>query len=181
MVTINNWIKEHEGLWQFIKFNIFANVATVANFVTMWICTSFLFRGLSKTPFKFWIFDYTNPESLMLAGFTSFLIATTVGQIVNYIVQRKVTFKSNADFSKSIPKYIVMVIVIIIISTALPGKSQEILANIGVPKTLLPFCANIINLVVQVVISFTAMKYIILPEDKEGIKKEEAEDGRQLI
>ncbi len=164
MIPIKKWIESHPGAWQFIKFNVFANVATAANFITMWLGTTFLFTGLQDIPFKLWIFDYTTEDSLMLAGFISFLIATTIGQIVNYIVQRKVTFKSNADFGKSIPKYIVMVIVIVIISTALPGKTQEILAGIGIPKALLPLGANLINLAVQVIISFTAMKYIILPE-----------------
>ncbi|MCR5102174.1 MAG: GtrA family protein [Butyrivibrio sp.] len=170
MSHIKKWISSHPGSWQFIKFNIFANFATVANFVSMWIFTTFIFKGLSDIPFKFWLFDYTTPESLMLTGFISFLLATTIGQIVNYIVQRKVTFKSNADFSKSIPKYIVMVIAIVIISTALPGKSQEMLAHIGLPESILPFGANLINLVVQVVISFTAMKYFILPEDKSKVQ-----------
>lgn len=167
MSIIKNWIDSHPSIWQFIKFNIFANVATVANFVTMWLATTFIFKSLEEIPIKWWIFDYSSKESLMLSGFISFLLATTVGQIVNYIVQRKVTFKSNTEFSKSIPKYIVMVIVIVIVSTALPGKTQMVLAKIGVPGSLLPFGANIINLVVQVAISFTAMKFIILPEDKD--------------
>ena len=167
MIVIKNWIESHPGTWQFIKFNIFANVATFANFVTMWIATTFLFKSLEETPFKWWIFDYTSKESLMLSGFISFLVATTVGQIVNYIVQRKVTFKSNSEFSRSIPKYIIMVVVIVIVSTALPGKTQMVLAKIGVPSALLPFGANIINLGVQVAISFTVMKFIILPETKE--------------
>ena len=60
-----------------------------------------------------------------------------------------------------------MVIVIVIVSTALPGKTQVLLANFGVPSMLVPFGANIINLGVQVAISFTAMKFIILPEGKK--------------
>ena len=142
-------------------------MATASNFITMWLCTTYIFKGLEGIPIKWWVFDYTSAESLMLSGFISFLIATTVGQIVNYIVQRKVTFKSNAEFSKSIPKYIVMVILIVIVSTALPGKTQVLLANFGVPSMLVPFGANIINLGVQVAISFTAMKFIILPEGKK--------------
>ena len=42
-----------------------------------------------------------------------------------------------------------------------------VLAKLSVPSALLPFGANIINLGVQVAISFTAMKFIILPETKE--------------
>ena len=60
-----------------------------------------------------------------------------------------------------------MVIVIVIVSTAPPGKTQMVLAKLSVPSALLPFGANIINLGVQVAISFTAMKFIILPETKE--------------
>ena len=40
---IRNWINEHPAVWEFILFNVLSNVATIVNFIAMWICTGFLF------------------------------------------------------------------------------------------------------------------------------------------
>ena len=66
MEAIKKWINDHPTLWEFIKFNILSNCATVTNFVVMWICTGFIFKSFSNQPFRFLIFDYTTPENLPL-------------------------------------------------------------------------------------------------------------------
>lgn len=163
---MKKWIEEHPDLWEFILFNVLANCATVTNFIVMWICTGFLFKGLEEQPFHFWVFDYTSADSLMLGGFLSFLIATTAAQIVNYIVQKKFVFKSNAAFSTAIPKYVVMVVVLVVVSAALPAYTQDLLAGLGLPKGLIPTAANCINILAQVVISYPSMKFWIMPKKK---------------
>ena len=167
---MQGWIDKHKDLWQFIMFNILANCATATNFVVMWLCTGFIFIKLSEIPFRFLVFDYTEPESLMLCGFLSFLIATSMAQVVNYIVQKKFVFKSNAEFSKAVPKYVLMVIVMVLISAALPAYSQKFLIGIGLPEGLAPTVANMINIFVQVLISFPCMKFWIMPSKENGEK-----------
>ena len=104
MTAIKTWIRQHPDLWEFIKFNVLSNCATVTNFVVMWICTGFVFRGLRTRPFRFLMFNYTTSESLMLCGFLSFLMATAAAQSVNFIVQRNLVFKSNAQFAGAVSK-----------------------------------------------------------------------------
>ena len=166
MGAIKKWIDDHPTLWEFIKFNILSNCATVTNFVVMWICTGFLFKSFSSQPFRFFLFDYTTPESLMLCGFLSFLVATAAAQTVNFFVQKNWVFKSNAQFAKAVPKYIVLAVLLVIISAALPAYSQAMFVKLGVPQGLAPTLANIVNIVVQVVISYPAMKFWIMPEQK---------------
>ena len=88
MGAIKKWINNHPTLWEFIKFNILSNVATATNIVVVWVCTGFVFKSFSNQPFRFLIFDYTTPESLMLCGFLSFLVATAAAQTVNFFVQK---------------------------------------------------------------------------------------------
>ena len=165
MEGIRNWVKEHPNLWEFILFNLLSNCATVTNFVVMWLCTGFVFTAFATRPFQFFIFRYTNVESdLGLCGFLSFLAATAAAQTVNFFVQKNLVFKSNADFGKAVPKYIVLAIVLVVLSAALPAYSQTALRTLGVPGALAPTLANVVNIVVQVVISFPAMKFWIMPE-----------------
>lgn len=163
---MKKWIKKHPDLWQFILFNLLANCATITNFCVMWLCTGFVFRSCINTPFHFWVFDYTSSESLMLGGFLSFLAATTAAQIVNYFVQKKLVFRSSVAFAKAVPKYIVMVVVLVIISAALPGYTQKILIEAGIPENFAPTLANCGNILVQVVISYPSMKLWIMPSDE---------------
>ena len=58
MGGIKKWIEDHPTLWEFIKFNILSNVATVTNFVVMWLGTTLLFTSFKEQPFQFFIFNY---------------------------------------------------------------------------------------------------------------------------
>lgn len=164
MTQIRKWIGEHPNLWEFILFNILSNVATVANFVVMWVGTGFIFSSWRQTPFRFFIFNYTQVESdLGLCGFLSFLMATAIAQAVNFFVQKNFVFRSNAAFSQAIPKYICLAVLLVIVSAALPAYSQTFLAGIGIPAGITPTLANIVNILVQVALSYPAMKFWIMP------------------
>ena len=75
-------------------------------------------------------------------------------------------FKSNAAFKDAIPKYIILAVVLVIVSAALPAYSQKFFRDIGVNANLVPTLANALNIIVQVVISYPAMKFIVMPEKK---------------
>lgn len=165
MKLIKKWISEHPNIWEFILFNILSNVATVVNFVVMWICTGFVFSGWRQTPFQFLIFNYTNVESdLGLCGFLSFLVATALAQAVNFYVQKNFVFRSNAAFAQAVPKYICLAVVLVIVSAALPAYSQTFLTSLGIPGGITPTLANIVNILVQVALSYPAMKFWIMPK-----------------
>ena len=165
MQTIRAWVEDHPNIWEFILFNVLSNVATVTNFVVMWVCTGFLFTALSRTPFRFLIFNYTNVESdLGLCGFLSFLAATALAQTVNFFVQKNFVFKSNAAFSQAMPKYILLAVILVVVSAALPAYSQTFLVRVGMPQGMAPTLANLVNIVVQVALSYPAMKFWIMPK-----------------
>ena len=166
MKAIKKWIDNHPKLWEFILFNVLSNCATITNFVVMWLATGFIFKGLKEIPFHFFIFDYTSEESLMLCGFLSFLIATATAQAVNFYVQKNFVFKSNVAFASAVSKYIILAVVLIIVSVALPAYSQQLFIQIGIPAGLTPTLANILNILVQVVLSYPTMKFWIMPKKK---------------
>lgn len=169
MGAIKNWIRTHPDLWEFILFNILSNCATITNFVVMWLCTGFIFTPFREQPFQFFIFNYTNVDSdLGLCGFLSFLTATAAAQTVNFFVQKNLVFKSNARFSKAVPQYVLLAVVLVLISSALPAYSQALFIGIGIPQGLAPTLANIVNILVQVVISYPVMKFIIMRKDGAG-------------
>lgn len=165
MNAVKAWIAKYPNVWEFILFNILSNVATVTNFVVMWLCTGFVFTSLSHIPFRFLFFNYTNVESdLGLCGFCSFLTATALAQAVNFFVQKNFVFRSNAAFAQAVPRYICLAVVLVLVSAALPAYSQTFFVNIGIPQQIAPTLANIVNILVQVALSYPAMKFWIMPK-----------------
>ena len=123
-----------------------------------------MFRSFSQTPFRFLIFNYTNVEQdLGLGGFLSFLTATALAQAVNFFVQKNFVFRSNAAFSQAVPKYICLAVLLVIGSAALPAYSQSFFGKLGLPQAVTPTLANVVNIVVQVAVSYPAMKFWIMP------------------
>lgn len=168
MTALKRWIGTHPNLWEFILFNLLSNCATIVNFLSMWLCTGILFAPLRDQPFQFLFFDYTDvANDLGLCGFLSFLAATAAAQAVNFFVQKNLVFRSNAQFRQAIPKYILLAVVLVLISAALPAYSQAFLLRLGLPQVLVPTAANLINIVVQVVLSYPTMKFWIMPSGKE--------------
>ena len=162
---MKEWIKAHPDLWQFILFNILSNCATVTNFIVMWVCTSFLFTAWADVPFSFFIFHYTNVESdFGLCGFLSFLVATAAAQTVNFFVQKNLVFKSNAQFGEAVPKYALLAVVLVILSAAMPAYSQSFFVGLGVAPGIAPTLATVVNVLLQIIISYPAMKFWIMPD-----------------
>lgn len=159
------WKNDHPDLWEFILFNVLSNCATVTNFVAMWICTGIVFTSLATTPFKFFIFDYSNvSQDLGLCGFLSFLVATGLAQTVNFFVQKLLVFKSKAATGAAGVKFALLAVLLVVVSSALPAYSQVALSQFGLPAQFVPTAANVINVAVQVVVSYPLMKFWIMPK-----------------
>ena len=167
MTAIQKCIGAHPDLWEFVLFNLLSNCATITNFVVMWLCTGFIFTPLNDQPFDFFLFHYTDvANDLGLCGFLSFLVATAAAQTVIFFVQKYLVFKSDARFGRAVPKYILLAVVLVIISAALPAYSQGLFIRLGIPQSLAPTLANIVNIVVQVVLSYPTMKFWVMPKGR---------------
>lgn len=156
---IRAWKEKHPDLYEFILFNIMSNCATITNFIVLWFSSGFLFSGLGGVGFQWFIFTYPASEG-GLGGFLAFLLAYVCAQIVNFVVQRKVVFGANGNIGKALPWYILTVTVAGIISIWLPPHVIRLLAPyVG---GFAPTAANIVNIVIQVVINYPMMKFVIM-------------------
>lgn len=155
--AVRRFKDKYPNIWQFIMFNIFSNVATIVNFIVLWISNAAL-KNMDN-PFNWWIFHYSTNQGGQ-GGFISFLLAYICAQIVNFFVQRKVVFGSHVEIHRVIFWYILTVTVAGIISVWLPPYI------IGVTKPVIggwaPTVANVVNIVVQVAINWPMMKFVIM-------------------
>lgn len=161
--AIKAWKSKHPDLYEFILFNIMSNVATITNFVVLAITTNFIFKALENQTFQWFIFDYSL-ENGGLSGFLGFLTAYVAAQIVNFIVQRKVVFGANCNIIKVLPWYIATVVVAGILSIWLPPYVISFVTPY-IGSTAATYVANIVNIVLQVVINYPMMKFVIMKKE----------------
>lgn len=163
--AIRDWRIDHPGLYEFIMFNIMANVATIINFMVLFIGNSLLFKALADTPFIFGPFHYSL-ENGGLCGFLSFLLSYGCAQTVNFIVQRKTVFHANNKLGPAIAIYMVAVLAVYIICLYVPTL-------IITPLTRLtggwaPYIANCVNILIQVLTLYPTMKFFVMKKEKTG-------------
>lgn len=157
--AFKRWKKKHPEMYEFLLFNVMSNVATVTNFVVLWLSSGLLPLVIKNTTFQWFIFDYPTSQGGRV-GFISFLIAYVCAQIVNFIVQRKVVFGSTNKIGRTLPWYVLTVVVAGIISIWLPphiiGLIKPATGNAA------PTIANFVNIIIQVVINYPMMKFVIM-------------------
>lgn len=170
MSALQTWTQQHEGLWQFIKFNILSNISTISRFVCSWLGTELLIKGMGFTaPFAFLIFNYTDPSSGGVGAFITFLLAETIAQIVNYIVQKTLVFTGSQTNAGSGVKYAVLAVLIVVVNLVLPGYVTAFCtAQLGLDAGLAALIASVVNTLLAVIVSFPLLKYWIMPTQTEA-------------
>ena len=161
-MSLKTWTEEHRGLWEFVKFNVLSNVSTVVR-VTLTAAGTALFVGtLDMTqPFRFLVFDYTDTG---VGAFVTFLIAEVMAQVVNFFVQMRLVFRSDASYRDAAWKYAVLAVVIVAVNLLLPNYVMDFCQQeLGVDATLAGTIASVVNTLLAVVVSFPALKFWIAP------------------
>lgn len=163
---VKKFKKRHEELYEFILFNLLSNIATITNFIVLNIGTGLLFRSLNDESFRFLIFDYT-VERGGLGGFLSFLLSFLCAQAVNFVVQRKLVFASNNKLGAAIPIYLFTVMIVYVICLYIPTIVLEPISSF-VGNFWGTNLTNVINIMVQVIIIYPVLKYVVMKKIPEN-------------
>ncbi|WEV69350.1 GtrA family protein [Bifidobacterium sp. ESL0775] len=165
-------INKYPNLWEFIKFNVLSNISTITRFVAVWILTALFVHAMHLTqPFSFLIFNYSKPSTNGLGGFLTFLIAEICAQAVNFVVQMKWVFKSDASFKSAAWKYAILAIIIVVCGLLLPGYITTLCKGFGWNDAISSTLASVVNTLLAVIISYPLLKWWIAPA-KKGDKAE---------
>lgn len=106
--AFTRFTEKHAEVWKFIKFSIAGGGSSVVELVVHMLLLNFVFASLTAQAI-------TNP-TLNMIGITSkgylytYLISTTVGYAIAFILNRKITFKADANPTVSMILYAIMVV-----------------------------------------------------------------------
>ena len=161
-MSFRTWTEQHQGIWEFIKFNVLSNISTIVRVVLSTALTALFVSTLHMTePFHFLFFDY---RAAGLGAFLAFLIAEVAAQVVNFFVQMKLVFKSDASFGQTAWKYAVLAVVIVVVNLLLPNYVMSFCQqSLGLDAALSGTVASVVNTLLAVVVSFPVLKFWIAP------------------
>lgn len=100
--------QKHAEIWKFIKFTIAGGGSSAIELVVHMLLLNFVFKSMTDI-------SITSP-ALNMIGITSrgylytYLISTTIGYAIAFILNRKITFKADANPTVSMILYAIMVV-----------------------------------------------------------------------
>lgn len=106
--AFTKFTEKHAEIWKFIKFSIAGGGSSVVELIVHMILLNTVFAAMTSQP-------VTN-SALNMIGITSkgylftYLISTTIGYAIAFILNRKITFKADANPTVSMILYAIMVV-----------------------------------------------------------------------
>jgi len=184
------FVQKHPTLAQFLVFFLVSNGVTVLQMILMpAIKAGFGATSLVDTGFQvlrcgsvggepYYVFDYA-PGAISqgggggLAYFLAVEITMAIAQVINFFLQRNVTFKSNGSVARAAMWYVIAYIIISIGAAALQGFykdpiygfCQNLLGGTGV------MVADVITMLINCAISF----WVFFPIFKVIFKQKQCE------
>lgn len=105
------FIIRHGEIWKFIKFTFAGFSSSMVELLVNMLCVSVIFVGVTGTASNGAMAYITNLLKLDNMGvFYSYMISTTVGYTIAFIINRKTTFKADSNVALSVTLYVIMVI-----------------------------------------------------------------------
>ena len=105
--------QKNSEVWKFIKFSIAGVLSTLVEFAVYYAMIYGLFRNTPDESFTFLgLFTYENKGDMW-----AFLVSTTIGYAIAFVINRKTTFQANANPALSVFLYVLMVIFTIFATT----------------------------------------------------------------
>ena len=94
------WSKKHAELWKFIKYSIAGCSSSAVELIVHMVLLNTAFKVLTSVPV---VNDALNMIGITSKGYLyTYLISTTIGYAIAFILNRKITFKADVNPTLSI-------------------------------------------------------------------------------
>ena len=182
--------EKHETIAQFLVFFVVSNGVTVLQMIMMPVLKYFFgMTNLVDTGFQvlhcgsvggnpYYVFDYAAGSIAGgggggLAYFLAVEITMLIAQVINFFLQRKVTFKSSSSLAKAAFWYVIAYVIISIGAAALQGLYkdpiyrffQNTMGSAGI--TVADIVTMVINCAISFWVFFPIFKVIFKEESEE--------------
>lgn len=160
MGFLKEFKQERPGTWQAVMYALLGCVASAVELASFALFNYILFSPYKTTPFHWWLFDYGN-ENGGLCYFLSLAVSFALAQAVNFVLQRKATFKSNNDPLRSAVLFALMMTGIFVLQLWLPTVLRaRFAARMGADCAELTI--KLLSMFLGFVITYPLNKYVVM-------------------
>lgn len=171
-----SFTEKYKELWKFIKFTFAGASSSLVELGVHMLLLNVVFKGLTKVPI-------TNP-TLNMIGVTSkgylfaFIISTTIGYAIAFIMNRKITFKADSNVALSTTLYVIMVVFTIFANGWIGSAMTTFAANKGLEGNLCDLIIKVIGMTIPTLWTYPLNRFVIHRHKKP--EAGEAADGEAI-
>lgn len=175
--------EKNAQLWQLIKFMLASMVAGLSEYVSYILLSMVVLAPLTTVGFHWWIFQYEPGSASGVCDMVAYLVSTTVGNMVSFVINRKKTFKTTTNVTFSVTATLIMIAFIICYSTyfgpiltnTVSGWFANVTMNAGLKEFLVKTIGKSLICMVTFVFVFLMDKLVILREPHKTKEQKELE------
>ncbi len=160
MKKILKTLRRKPEVWKFVKFNISVIITTLADVITYAILLYCVFKSLNNVP-------VTTNKLLLFLGIKykgylySYILSTSFGYTLAYIINRKVTFHSDITPIFSFTLYFILSLCNIFFSTWLGSVAGTFVKYYNISTPVIEILLKIIIINIPMIWSYPIERFII--------------------
>ncbi len=157
---LNAFVSKHGEIWKFIKFSFTGASTSVLEMAVFAVLQYIVFKSLNEVP-------VTDSAVLAFLGIEykgymySYFISAVIGYAAAYIMNRKLTFKADANPVLSTIIYTVMVVCTIIFNTWFGSFLGTVIKNMGYDSVLIVMLTKLVVMTVPTIWTYPLNRFVI--------------------
>ena len=157
---IIKFVNKHAEIWKFIKFTFTGASTSVLELAVFWVLQYVVFKSLNEVP-------VTDNAVLSFLGIEykgymySYFISAVIGYAAAYIMNRKLTFKADANPILSTVLYAIMVICTITFNTWFGTFLGTLIKNSGHDSVFIVLLTKLIVMTVPTLWTYPLNRFVI--------------------
>ena len=157
---IIKFVNKHAEIWKFIKFTFTGASTSVLELAVFWVLQYVVFKSLNGVP-------VTDNAVLSFLGIEykgymySYFISAVIGYAAAYIMNRKLTFKADANPILSTVLYAIMVICTITFNTWFGSFLGTLIKNSGHDSVFIVLLTKLIVMTVPTLWTYPLNRFVI--------------------
>lgn len=163
---ILKFTKKYKEFWKFIKFTFTGASTSVLEMVVFALLQYVVFKSLNEVP-------VTDNAILSFLGIEykgymwSYFISAIVGYTASYIMNRKLTFKSDANIVLSTILYVIMVVFTVAFNTWFGSYLGTLIKNSGHDNFIMVMLTKLIVMTVPTIWTYPLQRFVIHRRSKK--------------
>ena len=173
------WSKKHAELWKFIKFSIAGGSSSAVELIVHMVLLNTAFKVLTSVPV---VNDALNMIGITSKGYLyTYLISTTIGYAIAFILNRKITFKADVDPTLSMILYAIMVVFTIFANGWIGSAMTTFAQSHNLTGNLWDLVIKLIGMTIPTLWTYPCNRFIIHRRKKSTIEAEMAAESSSAV